>query len=182
MKILVAEDDASTALTLTRALEMLGHEVLGARDGQEAWKIFAAQEPPLVVTDWIMPGLEGPDLIRRIRAAPRKRYTYIVLLTVLSGTGKLIEGLDAGADDFITKPLDREQLRARLHVAERVLALQGEMLQLQSLLSMCCYCKKIRDDDGSWGPLDRYLVTHTDASISHAVCETCLEAHFPDDT
>jgi hypothetical protein len=83
--------------------------------------------------------------------------------------------MDAGADDFVTKPVDPDQLRARLRVAERVLALQNEVRQLSGLLPICSYCRQIRDQSGAWQPLERYLAERTETTFSHGVCPVCLE-------
>ena len=100
----------------------------------------------MLISDWMMPEMDRLRLLQMIRAEKREKYTYILLLTVLEGKGSYLEGMKAGTDDFITKPFDEEQLAARLSVAERILSLQTEVKQLQQLLPICCYCKKIRDD------------------------------------
>ncbi len=138
MKILVAEDDAVSLTILRRAVERLGHECLAARDGQEAWEIFRAESGvDAVISDWMMPGIDGLELCRRIRAAERdgRGYTYFVFLTALGDREHLLQGLEAGADDYLSKPLDRDELGMRLTSALRVtelhrrLAVQNDELE-----------------------------------------------------
>jgi signal transduction histidine kinase len=131
MRILIAEDDATSRVILAEIVAQLGHEVVTAVNGQEAWAIFHREHVPLVISDWMMPDLDGIELIRRIRAENRARYTYVILLTALGGKENYLEAMRAGADDFANKPLDSDQLHARLRVAERILGLQRELVQLE---------------------------------------------------
>jgi len=110
-------------LLLRRTVEQLGHECLVAADGAEAWRLFQDAEVDVVISDWMMPGLDGIELCRRVRARPRATYPYFVLLTALGDRAHLLTGLQAGADDYLAKPLDREELRVRLQAAARVTAL-----------------------------------------------------------
>jgi two-component system, cell cycle response regulator len=129
MKVLIAEDDGVSRLMLRRSVEQLGHECLVAHDGEAAWELFRQHEVDTVVTDWMMPGLDGVELCRRIRAHDRELYTYVILLTALDGKEYLLAGLGAGADDYLTKPLDRDELRARLQGAARVTSLQRQLAE-----------------------------------------------------
>lgn len=173
MKILIADDDPTALLLLEAALLDLGHEVVTARNGWEAWRIFDREGVPLVVTDWMMPEMDGPELCRRVRAAGRARYTYLLMLTAMSGKGRYLEGMAAGADDFITKPFDEDELAARLHVAERVLGLQGEVKTLEGLLNLCSYCRELQDEAGHWVTVEQYVQRHSDATFSHGICPRC---------
>jgi phosphoserine phosphatase RsbU/P len=128
-----------------------------------------------LISDWMMPDINGLELSQRIRSAGRTRYTYIILLTVLGGKESYLEGMDAGADDFMTKPFDKDQLGSRLRVAERVLALQEEVRQLEGLLPICMYCKKIRDEKEQWSQIEQYIDARTDASFSHSICPDCYD-------
>ncbi|HEX8200485.1 MAG TPA: ATP-binding protein [Isosphaeraceae bacterium] len=120
MKVLIAEDDDFSRELLRRNLEKWGHEVVAARDGAEAWDLFARGAFPLVISDWTMPGLDGLELIRRVRASPTPGYVYIILLTARAEKADLVQGLAAGADDFVAKPFDREELRVRVQAGERI--------------------------------------------------------------
>ncbi|MGH7131585.1 MAG: PP2C family protein-serine/threonine phosphatase [Phycisphaerales bacterium] len=124
MRILVAEDERITRATLVRQLQGWGHTVTSAEDGQTAWAHFSAGEFDIVLTDWEMPGLSGVELIERIRAAARANYLYIILLTGRSDKSDIVRGIEAGADDFVSKPFDREELRVRLLAGERVVRLE----------------------------------------------------------
>lgn len=124
MRVLIAEDDAVSCLRLQRAIEKLGHECLVAPNGQRAWEIFCAEEIDTVVTDRVMPGIDGTELCRRVREyAQDGRYTYFIFLTALSNKAQLLSGMTEGADDYLMKPLDTFELDVRLKVADRVTSL-----------------------------------------------------------
>jgi two-component system NtrC family sensor kinase len=125
MKVLIAEDDGVSQRILRAYLEKWGYEVVVACDGDEAWTLFQQDDFPLVITDWMMPGMDGVDLIRRIRECDRPSgYVYTMLVTARTQKEDLVEGMDAGADDFVTKPFDRDELRVRLREGERVVRLE----------------------------------------------------------
>lgn len=134
MKILVADDDAISRLILTDALRGLGHEVVATRDGVEAWAAWRDGHFPLVISDWVMPRLDGLDLCRRIREEQRAGYTYFILLTAKQGKESYLAGMAAGAHDFIHKPFEEEQLSTRLRVAVRIIELQAALLATQEAL------------------------------------------------
>lgn len=127
MKILIADDDDITRLLLGSALTNLGHEVCEATNGREAWNAWEGGEFPFIVSDWMMPDLDGLEFCRRIRAARRADYTYIVLLTSRTGKADYLEAMSAGADDFITKPFQKDLLATRVRVAERILGLHASL-------------------------------------------------------
>jgi len=134
MKILVAEDNTITRRLLKRVLEKLGHQVLTARDGQEAWNRFKENDIRVVISDWMMPQMDGLALCRRIRAAGDRQYVYIVILTAKDQKEDLIEVFRAGADDYITKPFDPEELRASLTKCERIVSLEERYRSLENTL------------------------------------------------
>lgn len=135
LKILIAEDQAIAALVLRRTLERLGHEVTVAKNGEEAWRIIQQGDgPSILISDWMMPGLDGPELCRRIRAQGGLRYTYVILLTARDRRADRIEGLRAGADDFLVKPPDADELAVRLEIARRILGVQAELVRLNRTL------------------------------------------------
>ena len=127
MKILIAEDQAPSALHLRRTLERLGHEATVAPDGEQAWRIVQSGLAPLLISDWMMPLVDGPELCRRIRSAALEQYTYIILLTSRDRKEDRLEGLRAGADDFLTKPPDPDELTVRLEIAERILKVHAQL-------------------------------------------------------
>jgi DNA-binding response OmpR family regulator len=127
MNVLVADDDEIIRLLLSSALTKAGHNVHQATNGREAWDAWHDGQFPLVISDWIMPDLDGLEFSRRIRAEQRSDYTYIVLLTSRTGTTNYLEAMTAGADDFITKPFEKDALAARVRVAERILGLHASL-------------------------------------------------------
>ena len=182
MRILVAEDDGVSRVVLSTKLRGLGHEVVETLDGTEAWREFQHEQPQIIITDWMMPGVDGGELSELIRAQVDGPYTYIIVLTSLTGKGSFLEAMDAGADDFLSKPVDMDELTARLRVAERVLALQAEVQLMQKLLPICMYCGKIRDknsdweDQANWKDLENYVQENTDVQFSHGICKSCYES------
>jgi sigma-B regulation protein RsbU (phosphoserine phosphatase) len=174
MGILVAEDDTVTRLTLRALLAAQGNAVTLAEDGREAWGLWQLSGPRIVISDWLMPEMDGLELCRKIRAAPGKPYTYFILQTARTGRESFLEAMAAGVDDFITKPVAVDELKARLGVAERILGLREELLALEGLLSVCSYCKRIRDADGGWGSLERYVEQRSNTAFSHGYCDECF--------
>jgi len=121
LRILIAEDDAVSRTILSRAVKKFGHECLAAEDGEKAWEIY--RETPgvdAIISDWMMPGMDGLELCRRVRGEEREGYTYFIFLTALGNRDHLLRGLEAGADDYLSKPLDRDELQVRLISARRV--------------------------------------------------------------
>jgi DNA-binding response OmpR family regulator len=172
------EDDPVSRRILVAVLEQLGHTVLPVADGLAAWEHFQMSPVDAVITDWMMPRMDGIELTRRIRAEARERYTYVLMLTALTGRDRYLDGMKAGADDFLAKPLDREELHARLRVADRILNLQTTVRQLEGLLPICSYCKKIRDEAEHWSQVEEYVSRRTEATFSHGICPDCYERHL----
>lgn len=124
MKVLIAEDDSLLREMLQSQLAVAGHEFITANNGLEAWEMLQKEHVRMLLVDWMMPGLDGPELIRRIRGAGWPGYTYIILLTAKTGRDDVVEGLNAGADDYVTKPFRRDELLARMGVGSRILDLE----------------------------------------------------------
>ena len=173
-----------------------GYKVTAVRDGLEAAAVLnAADAPAIALIDWIMPGMEGPALCQHFRAQPHRPFTYFVLLTAKTLKDEVAEGLEAGADDYLTKPCDMKELRARLKVAERTVTLERTLArqvvslqealdhvrQLKELLPICAWCKRIRDDEDYWHNIEEYLHLHTGTDFTHGICPHCLETlrHSP---
>jgi diguanylate cyclase (GGDEF)-like protein len=134
-RILIAEDDAMSRKILRSWLEDWGYEVTVAEDGAAAWKVLQQEQPPeLLILDWIMPMIDGMELCRRIRGRQQGSYPYILLATSRDEKQDIVKGLDAGADDYLTKPLDRNELQARLRVGKRILTLQRGLIQTREEL------------------------------------------------
>jgi sigma-B regulation protein RsbU (phosphoserine phosphatase) len=129
MQILIAEDDPVSRVLLQRHLEKWGHTVVSAENGDQAWELFRNGDFSMVVSDWMMPGIDGLELTRRIRSEPRPGYVYIIMLTAKSQKEDIVQGMEAGADDFITKPFDRDELRVRLRAGERIVELEHDVLE-----------------------------------------------------
>jgi diguanylate cyclase (GGDEF)-like protein len=134
MKILIAEDQPTSALFLRHILEKMGHQAIVAPDGEQAWRLIRDGGAPLLISDWMMPYLDGPDLCRRIRAEMRHAYIYIILLTSRDRREDRLIGLRAGADDFLTKPPDPVELALRLEIADRILAVHDQLARQNSRL------------------------------------------------
>jgi sigma-B regulation protein RsbU (phosphoserine phosphatase) len=191
MRALIADDDRGTTAILAKSLGRWNFDVTIAHDGGTAWDLLTATEDPsLAILDWMMPTLDGLELCRRIRQDPARAHMYVILLTGRDSRADLVAGLDAGADDYLVKPFDLEELRARVHVGIRVLALQDRLAaqvaelqialanvkQLSGLLPICSYCKRIRSDQNYWEQVDSYVAHHSDVRFSHGICPTCFEA------
>lgn len=134
-QILVAEDDRVTLRLLERKLGEWGYEVLKAQNGRQAWEILKKPELRIAILDWMMPGFEGPELCRRLRQLKKPHYTYLILLTSRDSVGDLIKGLEAGADDYMTKPIKLMELKARLKTARRIIELEDNLIKARRRLS-----------------------------------------------
>lgn len=188
MRTLIADDDRVTATILASVLRRWGLQVVLAHDGSSAWAHMMRERPPLVILDWMMPEIDGPELCRRIRNEPALAHAYLLMLTSRDTPVDRIAGLDAGADDYVVKPFDREELRARVQVGVRVARMQSELAErvsqleqalanvrhLEGLIPICSYCKRIRSDQDSWEQMESYVSAHSSATFSHGVCPACL--------
>lgn len=175
MQILIADDDLTSRRVLGRTLGTLGYEVLEASDGAEAWARVAAARPPVVITDWMMPRMDGLELCRRIRSdAGPDGYTYLVVLTQRDGRTDYLEAMDAGADDVLTKPFDPDELVARLRVAERILGMQAALGYLTALVECCPGCRRVRQANGRWVGLRQVAAGAPRAPASR--CPECLRS------
>ena len=190
MKILIAEDDPVSRRLLEATLEKFGYEVVVAADGAEAWTALQRNDAPrMAILDWMMPELDGVEICRRVREIPTSTPPYLILLTAKAERGDVVAGLDAGANDYLKKPFDRGELRARLQVGAQVLELQkslaeriseledalAQVKQLRGLLPICSYCKNIRDEQNFWQRVDNYLMEHADVMFSHGICPDCYK-------
>lgn len=188
LRVLVADDDRMATAILSAALRPWAFDLLIVHDGESAWQALEEQHPHLAILDWEMPGADGPELCRRARQSAACAGTYIILLTAREGRANLIRGLEAGADDYVTKPFDREELVARVQVgvrvarlrqrlAERVEELQSALAnvrQLEGFIAICSYCKRIRSDAQQWEQMEHYISEHSHAQFSHGICPECI--------
>ncbi len=174
MKILAVEDDPVASAVLARTLEKLGHEVVTVADGCAALEALARDPVRVVVSDWVMPGIDGLELCRRVRARAGSDYVYFILLTgKLPSEDNQREAIEAGVDDFLRKPLASQEIWMRLHVAERILRFATQVRQLEAFLPICGYCKKVRDDQNYWQQIEGYINARTGTDFSHSVCPDC---------
>ncbi|OGC10418.1 response regulator receiver protein [candidate division KSB1 bacterium RBG_16_48_16] len=195
MQVLIADDDSTARFYLEIVLQKWGYEVKMAQDGEEAWHILDAENAPkLAILDWIMPRLSGVDVCKKLRQTERGKQVYALLLTAKGGKEDVVEGLRAGANDYVSKPVDRDILRARLEVGARLVQLQEDLQKrfddlqqalvkvhkLQGLLPICSYCKKIRDDQNYWHQVEKYLSEHSGTQFSHGICPECKEKVMKD--
>jgi sigma-B regulation protein RsbU (phosphoserine phosphatase) len=181
MKILIAEDEPVAGKILKHALESSGHEVTITYDGVQAWEAFDRDPVRVVVSDWLMPVLDGLGFCQKVRERKKTLYTYFILLTSQETTQENYDlASDAGVDDFLSKPLDRPTIRMRLRVAERILAFTTEIRQLKDLIPICTYCRKIRNDGNYWQLVETYIKEQTGSNFTHSVCPTCVEAYLAD--
>ncbi|HOO47341.1 MAG TPA: response regulator transcription factor, partial [Deltaproteobacteria bacterium] len=163
VKVLIAEDSVTTRKKLEDLLEQWGYSPVSVTDGSEALRILESDEAPnIAVIDWIMPGIEGIEVCRQIRQKKRSSPLYFIILTAKVKNEEIIEGLEAGADDYMVKPFEQGELRARIRAGQRVVELQMELSsrikelqdaqshirQLQGIIPICASCKRIRNDSG----------------------------------
>ena len=193
MKILIAEDEAVSRRLLESILKKWGYQVEVTENGKQAWEILSKDDAPkLAIIDWMMPEMDGLQVCQAVRESPKAEATYIILLTAKGDKEDIVAGLNAGADDYVTKPFNREELLARLNVGVRIIELQDNLAervkaleealkhvkQLQGMLPICSYCKKIRNDDNYWEQVEDYVTDHTEAIFSHSVCPECHDTHI----
>jgi sigma-B regulation protein RsbU (phosphoserine phosphatase) len=175
MKILAIEDQPIAAMHLIAALRHLGHEPQCVGSGAEAWPLLQSGAFRAAVCDWQMPGMDGLELCRKIRES-KGDYIYFILISAAGVTREgREEALAAGVDDFIAKPVDPDELRGRLYVAERILRFTIQVKQLESFLPICSYCRKIRDDQNYWQKLETYFHERDGTEFSHGVCPDCYD-------
>lgn len=195
MWALIADDDPMHRRLLEVTLRGWGYQVLLAADGREAWELFVKNEQPLLaLLDWSMPEMDGLELCQRFRAVTdhqgRPRLVHAVLVTSRGERADVLRGLESGADDYLIKPVDRQELYARLQVGARLLGLQVNLAervrqleealtavkQLHGLLPICCYCKSIRTDENYWQQVEHYIADHSELQFSHGICPDCYDA------
>lgn len=194
MKILIAEDEKTSRMVLEKILIKAGHLVIAVEDGLKALTSIQKEVPDMLITDWMMPDLDGLELCRRVRELNLPGYVYIILWTALTQKENIIKGLDTGADDYITKPFDKTELLARVKAGERVIQLErslrqknkelsdalAQVKQLKGLLPICMFCKKIRNDKNYWQKIEDYIAKHSEVDFSHGICPECLEKQYPE--
>lgn len=189
-RILIAEDHDTARNALKSLLEWKGFSVTTAADGEAALEILTSDEAPsIALLDWEMPGMSGPDICRAVRSNPGDRYLYLIMITAREGAEDIAEAMDAGADDFVRKPVGVQEVVARIRNGQRMLKLERSLAariveleqsleegrQLKRLLPICAYCKNIRDDTDYWHEIEAYIQKHTGSDVSHGICPPCFE-------
>lgn len=187
MRVLIVDDDAVSRRVLQDAVHKMGHKVVLARDGLEAWQSIERGGYDILISDWMMPEIDGLELCRRMRAREGEPFCYVLMVTHRSQAEDVVRGIMAGANDFMGKPFDRGELRARLHAAERMVELERslakkvqdleeameEVATLRNLIPICMYCKSIRNDEQAWDEIEEYLREHAQADCTHSICPKC---------
>jgi DNA-binding response OmpR family regulator len=183
-------------MVLVSVLKKWGYEVVTTCDGSEAWAALQSEDAPrLAILDWMMPGMDGIEICRKVREKEDGEAIYIILLTALADKYNIVTGLDAGADDYLTKPFNKDELHSRIRVGERVLALQtslaervrdlrkalDEIKTLQGIIPICMHCHRIRSEHEAWEKLEKYFEERSDAQFSHSLCPECLEKYYPEE-
>lgn len=190
MIVLIADDESPIRHLVESMLLKWGYDVIAVTDGREAWEILRKESPPpMAILDRKMPGIDGVTVCRKVRETFMDRPIYLILLTGMGEHDNIVEGLRAGADDYVTKPFDPEELRARIQVGVRVIQLQmtlaervgqleealAHVKQLQGLLPICSLCKKILNDEKQWQQIEMYIAEHSEARFTHGLCPECNE-------
>ncbi|HEX6163255.1 MAG TPA: response regulator [Vicinamibacterales bacterium] len=190
LQVLVADDEAVSRTVVGAMLKKAGYPVVFAPDGQQAFQTLDSDDPPAIaLLDWEMPGLQGPEVVQKIRTKDTQTPTYVILLTSRDSSADIVQGLRAGADDYVTKPANEDELIARVSVGARVVELQAALAErvrsleealanvkaLQTLLPMCAYCKSIRNDQNYWEKVETYFTQHSNVSFTHSYCPHCYE-------
>lgn len=200
IRVLVVEDDPMFQRVLQKRLASEGYQVLTASDGREGMKAIVAQEPDLVISDWMMPEVDGLELCQSVKTGLREAAPYFILLTAKGEVSDRLLGLETGADDYLVKPCDHAELMARVRAGLRIVLLtqdlrhtvselqisnteleasRDEVHRLAGMLPICSFCKKVEIGDGSWQDLDEYLAARDQADFSHGICPSCRETHYP---
>lgn len=188
MKILIAEDEYTTRLMVQVCLENWGYSIESVEDGKKAWDIINQKNPPqIAVLDWEMPGISGIDLCRKIKSLDRSSPIHVILLTARDSKNDISQGFEAGADDYITKPFNDDELGARIRVAERIVTIQSslnssleelrealDMVQsFEEPVAVCSKCQKIGAFDGSWRTPEKLLEYPVDPRFIQLDCPSC---------
>lgn len=178
MKMLLVDDDPVALEILKTSLAYAGHQTLEAHNGEEAWTLLAREPVQVVVSDWMMPKLDGIELCKRIRSRKGRDYVYFVLLTARSDKENYHTAMEKGVDDFLAKPFRCDELLIRLRVAERILSFMSQVRELKNLLPICSYCKRIRDDRDYWHQIESYIHAQTGTDFTHSICPECYQEHI----
>jgi DNA-binding response OmpR family regulator len=178
IKILVVEDDPFFQRVQKKRLMADGYQVFTADDGREGMKAIVSFEPDLVISDWMMPEVDGLELCQSVKTGLKEAAPYFILLTAKGEISSKLLALDTGADDYLVKPCDQGELMARVRAG-----LQGARAEVERLshemLPICAFCRKVRDTEGQWHTLEDYVAQRTQADFTHGICPGCRIEHYP---
>lgn len=196
-KVLVVDDYAGNVFLSSTLLKTAGYEVLEATTGKECLDAVHSHHPDLILLDVMLPDMSGIEICRQIKSDKNMKDIFVILASGIQVSSEhQAEGLDIGADGYITRPISNKEFLARIQAGERIKraedALRKKEREQQALISqlrealaeiktlkgcipICAWCRKIRDDEGSWDQLEAYISKHTDASFSHGLCPDCFE-------
>ena len=193
MRVLIAEDDVISSRILQIRLTKWGYEVTKTSNGTDALEKLSSKDAPrIAILDWMMPGIDGIEVCKRIRSLDGIEQPYIILITATATKENIVGALNSGADDYLSKPFNDEELRARLHAGLRITQLQtalsqrvtdlefamSKMRELQGLLPICSYCESVRDDSAYWHQVQEYISDRNHATLAHDMCPNCHEMHL----
>ena len=200
MRVLVAEDDPYFQKVLEKRLSAEGYAVHSVKDGRDGLQAIVSWEPDLVISDWMMPEVDGLELCQSVKTGLRENAPYFILLTARGELNDRVLGLETGADDYLVKPCDQAELLARVRAGLRIVALtrqlrqavadlrvtqddlartQQNTLRLHGLIAICSVCKKARTEDDHWQDIDHYLAERAQADFTHGICPDCRATHYP---
>lgn len=193
MTILIADDNATNRKLVRASLKAENYDLIEAENGKDALAVLENATGPVVgLIDWEMPGIDGIEVCRQSRLKKNAPPFFLILLTMRDTQQDIVTGLQSGANDYITKPFDYTELRARVNIGVQLVNLQQELIdqanelaktlaeikQLSGLLPICSYCKKIRDDQNYWEQVESYVGKHSEARFSHGICPECYDKHI----
>ena len=201
IRVLIVEDDPFFQRVLLKRLQAEGYKVLAASDGREGMKAIVSFEPDLVISDWMMPEVDGLELCQSVKTGLKEAAPYFILLTAKGEISNKLLALDTGADDYLVKPCDQGELMARVRAGLRIVLLTqdlrtavGELhlanAELSSaraeverltrqMLPICAFCRKVRDGDGNWLSQEEYISQRTQTDFTHGICPDCRIEHYP---
>lgn len=195
MRVLVADDDVISRKLVTTHLQKWGHDVMAVDNGTDAEEALRTNpDVRLAVLDWMMPGKDGVEVCASIKQQGGRPFTYVLMLTAKTQKEDLVKALDAGADDYVIKPFDAAELKARLRAGERIINLESNLQskivqleqalahvrQLQGMIPICAWCKRIRDDEDFWSSVEEYFTQHSEAEFTHGICPECRQKQVSD--
>lgn len=178
--VLVVDDTPKNLQLVAEILSRAGFEPALAQDGPTALVSAARDKPDLILLDVLMPGMDGFEVCRRLKADPVTQGIPVIFLTAKTESGDILAGFERGGVDYVSKPFRVQELLARVKVHVELRKAQQEIRILRGFLPICSHCKKIRDEKGRWHPIEGYIAEHSEAQFSHSLCPDCVRTYFPD--